>query len=89
MLDQLFYHQSLKKLYITVTFCQFLSMRIKLECLSNARPDLCVDISQRAQIKESVYSDGPKSTLERLNGAIKYANDYLVHMKLPCLNSVQ
>ena len=85
-LDQLFYHQKLETLQTTATFSEFRSMRMKLAWLAHTRPDLCVDISQLAQITESVYNDGPKSAVKRLNKSIKFANDNLTHMKFPKLD---
>ena len=54
-------------------------MQMKLDLLTEARPDLCVDISQLAQITESAYDENPEAVAKRFNTAIKYANGNLVH----------
>ena len=59
---------------------------MKSSWLANTRPNLCVYISEHAQITESVYNFGSKSAVKRLNSVIKYENDNLVHNKFSKLH---
>ena len=84
-MDQSFYLKELEELSHESDFSSFRSMRMKVAWLANTRPDLLFEISQLAQITQSMFEQDAKAFLKRLNGVIRYAHKNVAHLKFPSL----
>ena len=58
-----------------------------LAWLANTRPDCLLEISQLAQVTEQTFRTSKRDVLKRLNGAVKYAVDNRVPLKIRRLSA--
>ena len=84
-MDQNFYLNELEELIHKIYFSSFRSLRMKVAWLANTRPDLLFEISQLAQITESMFEQDAKAFLKRLSGVVRHAHNNVAHLKLSCL----
>lgn len=70
MQDQHGYLRKLESLPCDASFSEFRSMRMKLAWLANTRPDCLFEISQLAQVTETMFSKGHRDIIKRLTGPL-------------------
>lgn len=59
---------------------------MRLAWLANSRPDCLFEISQLAQVTESMFAKDRSSIIRRLNKAVTYAVDNKLSLKIPKLD---
>ena len=61
------------------------SMRVKLAWISYTRPDSMFEISQLAEVSNSMFELGKVKHIKRLNRAVKFALNHPITSKVDCL----
>ena len=67
--------KKLRPLAEDAKFSEFASVRMKLSWLGNTRPDLCLEISQLAQVTHEAFKEERKTHVKRVNRVIKMAQE--------------
>ncbi len=84
--DQNHYLRHLEELPTCASLSDFRSMRMKLAWISNSRPDFLFEISQLAQVTESMFLEKPKEQLKHLNRVVRYAVSHPLEIRFPHLD---
>ncbi|CAN8072966.1 unnamed protein product [Agarophyton chilense] len=84
--EQHSYLKKLEELPSDAKFSLFRSMRMKLAWLANTRPECLFQISQLAQVTETIFENDQKGVIRQLNRAVKYARQNILSLRIPRLN---
>ena len=60
-IDKAFYSKNLEQLKLDATYTDFRSMRMKVACMANTRPDVQFEISQLAQVNQERFDNDSKA----------------------------
>ena len=74
-ISRFLYVKKLTQLQEEATFKEFCSMRVYLAWISNTKPDILQEITQRAQTTQLRSEDMHKKFVRRINKGVQYAQD--------------
>ena len=76
------YLKQLETLPLDAPISAFRSIRMKLAWLSNTHPDCMFEISQLAQVTNSMFESDKVKHIKRLNRAVKFAMNHPITLKV-------
>ena len=86
-IDQDFYISKIEQISSNAELSKIASMRMRLPCLANTRPNIVLEISKIAQVTRITYEKYISKHCKRLNRAIKYVHDRQVTIRILKLDS--